>query len=296
ELSSPAGRSMAQEGARLLHMHDPAQGGTLPLLFPQGTLYSTSFYWNLGDAWKQREKLFQEGAIKDFEEGDKAVRPFLAGNSLSRLFELLGARHRFVATRQRSTGYSIKAKSTLPGMGLVLECREAEQFEKLLNLPLRGAGLLFYAAVQLRYFEEQHEGHKITGYRFAEVEKNKAYQQGYYFNFSPCFVRVGKYFVLSSTQELCRDLVTELKKEPEQPVYEPADMRQQFSWSALGTAMAAERPLVITELTLRHGGSPERIEEQMNQLLHLLHKLGTVELNIHHSPAFKLEMVTNYSR
>jgi hypothetical protein len=296
EVTSPMGRAQGQEGAKLLHMHDPAKGGTLPLLNPQGTLYSTSFYWNLADAWKDRYKLFKEGALKDFEEGDKAVKPFLAGNSLSKLFEHLGGRHRFVIAQQRNTGYTIKPKSPLPAFGLVLECSNPDQFEKLVNLPLRGAGLVFSAAVSLKYFDEKLEGTRISGYRFNEVAKNKAYEQAYYFNFSPSFTRVGNYFVLSSTQELCRDLVTELKKEPAKVVYETTDMRQQFSWTALGAALAAERARVATELTLRHGGSPERIDEQLEQLLKLLDKLGSVELNISHSPGFKLEFKAVYAK
>jgi len=295
ELTSPAGRSKSQEGARLIHMHDPEKETLLPLLNPPGTLASASFYWNLSTLWQQRDKFYKEGALKEFEESDKKVKPFLAGNSLGSLLKTLGARHRFVIASQRQPGYKSKPKSSYPAFAIVAECTNPDQFSKMIAVPLRTAGFFFSTQVNMKLFDEPYHDSKITGYRFAENEKNHSYDQGALFNYSPSFARVGNFFVISSTIELCKDLIDELNQPPSADgSADPADMRQRFSWAALGQMIAAERPRIATELTLRHGGASERVDDQINALLKLLDRLGTLELTIQHSPGFKLELRANY--
>ena len=147
----------------------------------------------------------------------------------------------------------------------------------------------------MKIFDETYRNSKITGYRFTENEKNHGYDQGTLFNYSPSFARVGNSFIISSTIELCKDLIDELNQPPSaNGIVDPADMRQRFSWAALGQMIAAERPRSATELTLRHGGASERVNDQINALLKLLNRLGTLELTIQHSPGFKLELRANY--
>lgn len=292
EVGTPYGRQVSQEGARI-HMHDPARESILPLLNPTGTLFSSSFYWNLADLWNKRSTIFKEGALKDFEEGEKSIRPFLAGNTLSNFLNALGARHRFVITQQRNTGYAIKPKSPLPAFAVVLECNNPEQFSKMIGLPLRTAGLLFSTQVSMKLFEEEYHQSKVAGYRFNENAKNKYNEQGFLFNYSPSFARSGKYFIISSTRELCCDLIDELAK-PATAGSDTVDVRHRFSWSALGQVLTKERPRLSTELTLRYGGSQDRVEEQINSLIKLLDKLGTIDLTVSHSPGFRFELRANY--
>ncbi|HQR06425.1 MAG TPA: hypothetical protein PLN21_06360 [Gemmatales bacterium] len=295
ELTSPVGRAKSQEGARLLHMHDPEKEPLLPLLNPPGTLASTSFYWNLSSLWQQRDKYYKEGALKEFDEADKQVKPFLAGNSLGSLMNTLGARHRLVIATQRQSGYKSRPKTAYPAFAFVAECTNPDQFSKIIAVPLRTAGFFFSTQVNMKLFDETYHNSKITGYRFAENEKNHGYDQGSLFNYSPSFARVGNFFVISSTVELCKDLIDEIQLPTSaSSVGDHADLRQRFSWSALSQAVAAERPLLVSLLTLRHGGAVERVDDQINALLKLLDRLGTLDLTIHHSPGFKLELRANY--
>lgn len=296
EITTPTGRSAGQEGARMLHMHDPDKAPILPLLNPPGTLYSNSFYWDLSALWNDRTKLFKEGALKDFENSDKSVKPFLAGNSLASIFTTLGARHRIVVARQRSTGYTARPKSPQPAFAFIAECRDAEKLSKIAALPLRTAGFFFSTQFSMKLMEETHDNCRIVTYRFSETDKNKGYDHGTVFNYSPSFVRVGNFFIVSSTRELCLDLIDELNSQARSTinVIDTADMRHRFSWEALGDALAAERPRIATELTLRHGGAVDRVDDQVAALLKLLDKLGTLDVTISHSPGFRLDIRTNY--
>lgn len=295
EITSPVGRSSSHESARALHMHDPQIESIFPLLNPPGTLASFSFYWNLSSLWMERTRIYKEGALKDFEEGDKKIKPFMAGNSLGTLLNALGTRHRIVIASQRQTPYQFKTKVVHPAFALVAECKDAEQFYKIINIPLRTAGFFLSTQVNMKLSDVSYEGCKITTYRFVENEKNKAYDHGSLFNYSPSFARVGKFFIISSTMELCKNLVDELNR-PVVPTsqVDPVDMRHRFSWSALGQAFATERPRLTTELTLRHGGNADRVDEQITALLKLLDRLGSLDLTVQHSPGFKIELRANY--
>jgi len=293
QITTPAGREKSHEGSRQLHMHDPKQPGILPLLSPPGTLYSTSFYWDLAALYNQRKAIYKQDALKEFEDGEKKVKPFLAGNSLGQLFNLLGARHRVVVARPRESVYTIKPKSPYPSFALVAECRNPEKFYQAISVPLRGAGFFLSTQVNMKLVDQTHAGCKIVGYRFVENEKNRQIGQGTLFNYTPCFTRVGQYVVFSSSLELCRDLIDELQRTPTEGK-DNADIRHRFSWSALGEVLATERALVATELTLRHGGAVDQVDRQITNLLQLLDKLGTVEASVSHSPHFKLEVRARY--
>jgi hypothetical protein len=293
EIISPAGRAKSQEGSRALHMHDPASPGILPTLHPPGTVYSTSFYWDLAAVYNQRTAIYKQDALKEFEEGEKKVKPFLGGNSLGQLFNHFGARHRVVVTRYRDSGYTMKPKTPYPAFAFVAECRDADKFYKAIALPLRGAGFFLSTQVSTKLIDVTHGGSKIVSYRFTENDKNKNYEQGILFNFTPCFTRVGDFVIFSSNLDLCRDLIDELQKTPSAGRDE-ADARHHFSWSAFGEALAAQRDFIATELTLRHGGAITEIEKQIEKLLRLLDNLGTVEASVSHSPQFKLEFRAKY--
>lgn len=296
EVTSPAGRSHSQPGARILHMHNPETEALLPLLNPPGTVYSNSFYFNFSEMWKQRNTLFKEGALKDIEEGEKTIKPFLAGNTVGKILSTLGARHRLVIAQQNQRVYETKPKIVYPAAALVLECADPEQFSRIIAVPLRTAGFLYSTQVSMKLNEENFMDNKIISYQFTENDKNKQYEQGVLFNTTPSFTRVGKYYILSSSRELCRNLVKELKnaKSIESPDKDHSDIRHRFSWTALGQVLAADQPRIATELTLRHGGHADSVDAQITNLLTLLNELGTVDLSISHSPIFRLQLQARY--
>jgi hypothetical protein len=294
-IQSPSGRDKSQMGTRVLHMHDPNESGLSPILHPPGTLFSNSIYLDFGALWTHRKEIYREGAIKEFEDADKKAKPFLAGASIGQLLSNIGARHRFIVARQRERAYSIKPKTLLPAFAAVVECRDADQFVKSISLPIRAAGFIASSQVNMKMVNATHAETKILGYRFEEVEKNKRIESGILFNFTPCFCRVGSFVVFSSTQELCQDLIDELKRTKEtSDRTDQADARHEFYWSALKEAFAAERPLLATELTLHHGGASATVEEQIDNVLKLLDRLGTIEASVSHSPTFRLELRARY--
>ncbi len=195
--------------------HVPAAGqpGALPLLEPRGSLFSTSFYLDPYKFWEQRKELLSEQNLKGLEDFDKTSGRFLLGRRFSDLLKWVGARQRYVAANQYDTGYKTPSNQRIPSFAGVFEMREPEALSTALNGILRAAALLANFQTKLTLVEEKHGDIQIVGYRFAEDGKLQGDNEYLRFSYSPCFATVGNQFIVSSTLELCRELVDIIKKE-----------------------------------------------------------------------------------
>ena len=201
------------------HAHAPPDGqlGALPLLEPEGVLFSTSYYLDLSTFWKQRAALLPPDQMTKAEEFNEKSKVYLYGTQFSKFLELAGTRQRFVVVQQDEHGYSVKpgAPTTAAVCSLVLtSCDRPEAFAKAIDGPLGGAAFLAGLKAPMSRFEEQHGQSKIVGYRFIENDGNKELADGILFNFTPSHARVGNQYVFCSTVELARKMVDMLEKEP----------------------------------------------------------------------------------
>ena len=119
----------------------PGEPGSRPLLTPQGVLYSSSYFMDLGKLWENRAKLLNAEQLKKLEEFDKNSGRFLAGTRMSRLLTEAGPYQRIVVATRRRAGYRTKPVQYIPAFALVLEMREPESFSKRAETILRGAAL-----------------------------------------------------------------------------------------------------------------------------------------------------------
>ncbi len=279
----PGGREGLGEIAAA-HVPPAGEPGLRPLLQPKGVLYSTSFYLDIGRFWEKRALLLPSDQLKNVEEFDKNSGRFLFGNRLGQILTEMGTRHRVVVARQYETGYSSMPDQRIPAFAFVMEAKDADKFARMIEPPLRTAGLLAGFAVKMSFVEEKHGDAMIIGYRFAEEQKKEGIDiplGKILLNYSPCFVRVGDQFVFSSTLELARNLVDELRKESSADrLSADVALKGQFYWAGLGSFLDALRPQLITGSILNEGNSPAEAKQQVELLLELLNKLGAVESRI----------------
>jgi hypothetical protein len=271
--------------------HAPAAGqpGVQPLLQPKGTFFSTSFYLDLyGLLWEHRDKLYppepSDLSLPKVEEFDKKAAQFLFGKRPSQLLQFAGTRHRAVVAKQFDSGYEINRTPPTPAFAWVMEMRDPDGFAKTIEPIIRAVGLLAGFGVDMKMVEEKHGDCKITGYRFAETEKNKNVNNGAVFNFSPCFCRVGKQMVFSSTLELARNLIEEVAKEGDSTPADSAALRSQFSWKGLALLLENNREALIVNAILQEGSTREEAKQQVDLLFTFLDKLGAIENSIRYEP------------
>ena len=279
-LRLPAGRDGMWDQ---LVMHVPPKGkpGTLPHLEPPGTIYSHSLHLDVGYMWKNRDTLINAEFRKQIEEGEKQVSRVLPSNvKLGELLELWGPYHRVVVANHDVRPYKTEPGLKLPAFGYVGTSRDPKFCASLESL-LRAAGLVGTLQFGLKMTEHEHEGVKLVAYRVPEGKPLAEDPDGVRFNFEPCFAVVGDEFVLASTVELGKKLITELKK-PQSGKPHSAVLRGRLSAKAGADAIAGFTDPLVTDAVLGRGATLAEARKEVAELVAFVRTLGTatVELDV----------------
>jgi hypothetical protein len=272
----PRGRDgMGPDAA--LFLPPAGQPGSRPLLEPKGVLYSSSFYFDFPNIWKERNKLFPKVQADGITAFDKSSGRVLGGVKLSKLLESAGAYHRLVAVKQPESSYKKKPANRIPAFAFITEMREPDRFGRTMETALRAGGLIASTQFSMKLDEQTHQGFEIVGYRFDEKAELKQDVDNFRFNFSPCFVRVNDQFVFCSSIELCRDLVDLLVAEKKSPGQSsPARTRDRFYASGAAELLDSFRDTLITQTILDQAVPPGEAKEQVEALIKLIRTLGTL--------------------
>jgi hypothetical protein len=254
-------------------------------------LYSQSFYLDVGYFWKNRDKLVSDEMRKAFEEGEKNLSKVLPGSvKFGELLEMWGPYHRLVVANHDVLPYKTQPAQQIPAFGYAVTMNDPK-FGTGIGAALRSGGLLASLQFGVQLSEPEHDGVKIVAYRFPE---NKPYlndTEGIRFSFEPCFAIVGDQFIAASTIELCKKLITEVKRTATLPGT-PAVWRGKGYAAGGGSALTALPDPLITEYMLRDGSGIEAARKQVNDLAAWLKTLGTVRLEIDETGAeYRLDIV-----
>jgi hypothetical protein len=270
--------------AMRLHIPPPGAPGISPLLEPKGVLFSSSFYLDLATIWDGRKELFNEAQVKALEGFDKKSAPFLAGSSFSKLVSLTGPGKRLVVAHEPTSAYKVRAEQNIPAFAFVTELREPESFGTRMEVILRAAALLASTQVKLQTFEETYQGHKIVGYRISETAPLANDPTNLRFNFVPCFTRVGKQFVFSSTLNLCHELVEIIERESKSPLSVAGSAsRMQFYGSGGAQVLDYYKDVLLTQAILDRAVTPDKANQQVNELIKLVRELGMLQIESRYS-------------
>ena len=269
----PAGRDATPEGFGL-HLAPVGQPGSLPPLEPANSLFSTSFYLDLGAIWTQRETILSDGAHKQLDDAEKRFGRFLAGRKLSELLTQSGPYHRFVVAAQTSPGYSRSPDVMIPAFAFASSMR-APEFGQAMGAILRTVALVTGSGAKLKLVEETVDGVKLIGYRFPEQGGLTNDPQNLRFAFSPCFAAVGDQFFAASTLELGREMIGLLRASPTSAA-PPTTRTIQTRLFAAGGAVLARlfEEQQVTQAILDRGIAPADAKREVEAGIAWLEKLG----------------------
>jgi hypothetical protein len=277
-LRMPAGREgMWSE----LALHVPPKGtpGTLPPLEPPGTIYSHSLYLDIGYMWKNRDKLLNDEFRKNIETGEKQISKVLPSPAkLGELLEMWGPYHRVVVVNHEQRPYKTQPSLKLPAFGYVGTSRD-KKFGPAIDPVLRSAGLFGTLQFGWKMTEHEHEGVTLVAYRFPENKQLADDPGGLRYNFEPCFAIVGDEFVLASTVELGKKLITELKH-PRASSSSSAVLRGKLLAKGGAQAIEGFTDPLVTNAVLTRGIGLAEARTEITQLVEFVKSLGTVEVEL----------------
>jgi hypothetical protein len=271
--------------AMRLHIPPPGTPGIAPLLEPKGVLFSSSFHLDLAAIWDARAQLFNEAQVKALEAFDKNSGRFLTGSSFSKLVGLTAPGKRLVVAHQPAYAYKTTPQQNIPAFAFITELREPESFATRMEVILRAAALLASTQIKSQNFEENYLGHKIVGYRVSETAPLANDPTNLRFNFVPCFTRVGKQFVFSSTLSLCKELVEVLERESKSPGDAIAGTASRMKFYGSGGAQMLDyyKDVLLTQAILDRAITPDKAARQVDELIKLVRELGVLQIESRYS-------------
>jgi hypothetical protein len=256
--------------------------GSLPLLQPPRTFASVSYFIDLGEFWVHREQIFNKKQVEGLEQFEKQSGKFLGGVKLGTLLQQLGNHQRVVFATPSKPQYKTQPATQIPAFAVVLDMRDPA-FGKSMSFILRAAALLgsFASKSGLKMVEEEHAGHKLVSYSFPEDKTYEGDPNGIRFNFTPCFVQVGDQFVLSSTVELGKDLIDEIKRGSKDTA-RPATMRTQLYSSGAAQALRTGEEQVLMQLILSQALPPGAARDEVGRIIALVERLGILQFEVNY--------------
>jgi hypothetical protein len=123
---------------------------------------------------------------------------------------------------------------------------------------------------------------KIIGYRFPEDGQFALDTENIRFNFTPCFVTVGNQFILSSSIELCHDLIDIVKKETaasDTATEAAVPFRERFYAEGGAQVLEYYRDRLFTQTILDQAIPPEQAQQQVQALIDIVRRLGVLEIS-----------------
>jgi hypothetical protein len=277
-LRVPAGRDkFPPEFA--FHVPPKGEPGSLPMLEPPGVIYSQSMHLDIGYYWKNRDKLINEEMRKQFEEGEKQLSKVIPGSvKFGQLLEMWGPHHRLVVVNHDQLPYKIAPTNRYPAFGYVATMRD-KKFGASAESLIRSGGLIASLQFGMKSAEQDFDGVKIVGYRFNEAKPLDGDPENTRFNFEPCFAIVGDEFISATTFEVCKKLITEVKRTAKLPGSDAVWRNRGYAAGAADALAALPDPLV-TDAILGQGVGIEVARKQVAELVKWLRTLGTARVEI----------------
>ncbi len=266
---------------------NPGQGA-LPNLDVPRLIAGFSFYRDLHAFYAAKDELFPErtsGLI--FFENMMGI--FFSGLDLTEeVLAELKPEIRFVVAKQTYGPDLGTPQVQLPAFAAIFRLRHPKEFfETVEEAWQKAVGLINFTRGQqalpgLIIDRPSHAGTKFTvAYFRPPKEKGKGPIHSQY-NFHPALANLGEYLILSSTEDLTRDLIDALKKEVDHPAKSLSSVHSllEIDGGQVSSILADNRENLIRQNMLEKGNSRKKAEEEIGLLFSVLKILGPFRLDV----------------
>jgi len=262
--------------------------GAFPNLSVPRRIAALSFYRDLHQFYAAKDDLFPErtsGLI--FFENMMGI--FFSGRDLTNeVLAEIKPEIRFVVAEQEFDPALGTPRMQLPAFAMVLRLRNAEQFNEVVEEAWQKlVGLVNFTrgqqALQGLIIDRLFQGEtKFTVAYFSTsgIEDKTALDQR--FNLRPALAMPGEYVILSSTDDLARDLIDTLNQEGQQTAKPLAETHSliEIEGRQLAAVLEANRETLIRGDMVKKGNTREQSESGINMLLTLVELVDNVKLSI----------------
>jgi len=281
----------AQEpGATPLALSSPTgkAGSALALLNVPRQIASLSLYRDLHRFYAAKDELFPQrtsGLI--FFENMMGI--FFTGRDLTE--DVLAQTEpdvRLVVAEQRYPSGHPAPDPQLPAFAAVLRLKDPAAFDEVMEEAWQKAiGLVNFTRGQqaepgLIIDRPQYAGMTFTTTRFSFVGSEESDNRNIRYNFRPSLAMPEDYVILSSTDQLARDLIDALQKEAKdpQPSLETTHSALRLDGPQLGSILTENRASLIRGNMVKEGHTEAEAELAIDTLLTLANRVRAINVDI----------------
>jgi len=279
-------REAVTSGAAAFSCPDGPGRGALPNISIPGRIAAISFYRDLPAFYRKKDTLFPErtsGLI--FFENMMGI--FFRGRDFTEeVLAETGPEIRFVVAKQSYDPDVGTPQTQFPSFAAVLRLNHPETFSGVMEEAWQTAvGMINFTQGQQAHpgmviDRPVHDGTKFTTANFRPpVEKKK--EVGSIYNFSPSLAILGKNLILSSTEELTRNIMDALKGEARdaiQPLARTHSLLELDGIELLSILKANAENLIRSNM-LKKGSTREAAKGEIGLLFDVLEFLGGVRVD-----------------
>jgi hypothetical protein len=191
---------------------NPPKSGTQALPEVPGLIGGFTFYRDLATWYRSRDELLIDEVLPEFDKFETGIGNLLPGKDMGEdVLPLLGNNMTFVSALQDYDRLGGEPGVKLPAFALIVDLKEADEASDIFQLFFQTfmSVLNFEAGNQARQpwlmDLKMHKDVKITTARY--LENPQGDDLPIVFNFLPASARVGKKYIISSSLQLCEQLI-----------------------------------------------------------------------------------------
>ncbi len=262
--------------------------GALPNLKVPGFLAGVSVYRDMHGFYAAKDDLFPErtGGLIFFEN---MMGIFFSGRDLTdEVLAETGPEIRVLVAQQKYDEKIGTPKTQFPAFAAILRMKDPENFSDVMEEAWQKAiGLVNFTRGQnaepgLIIDRPLHGDTQFTVARFAAPKVEEKSDADVRFNFNPALAMPNGYLVLSSTENLARDLIDALKKETAETLagIENVHSFAELDGANLSSILNANREQLVRNNMLEDGNTRDQAETAIDTLLAIVGHLGQTKFEI----------------
>lgn len=235
----------------------------------------------------QRESLMIERLLPEFDKFETGLATFLPGKDFrTDALPLFSRRLQIVSAPQTYAHLEGRPGVQLPAVAVLIELEQPEAASDLLQMVFQ----TITAIVNLQAGQEKrtpwvmssetYQGVQISFAKYLQQPKGTDLPVA--FNFQPSAARLGRRFVIATSQELCRQVIDALQAPPAESASQVAQGRRDWSLelapSVVANLLEANRAILEAK-AVQDGNSPEQAAGNLDLAVKLLQRLEPISLS-----------------
>ena len=260
----------------------PPATGTRPIPAVPQLIGGVTIYRDFADWYGRREELLQPQVLPGFDQFEAGLGNLLPGRDFGEdVLPQVGKNITFVAARQDYSHLDGKPGVKLPGFAVIFELGRPDEGAETFQLFFQtlSAILNLQAGQQGRkpwlLDTEIYKDVKVSYGRY--LKKPEGDRLNLVFNFMPASARVGDNFIISSSVDLCRNLIDALKK-PENNKRVEKNFNFEFHFDPFADIIDANQDFFQAQ-RIQQGRTANEAKQDMAAVLNLLRYFKSLDFN-----------------